>query len=238
MTVRPWRYRPARDLNLAPAARWRDVRREPGLVGAVAHGGWLALVRLYLAVWHRFRVLGRENLPAEPPFVLVANHASHLDALALGAALPARLGSRTYALAASDVFFEDDALAAFAAVALNALPMRRRKASGADLKELRDRLVAEPCALILFPEGTRVRDGRLTAFKPGVGMLVAGTEVPVVPCRIEGAHAALPPGRRLPRPRPITVRIGAPLVFADRPNAKAGWLAIAAALQAAVAELV
>jgi 1-acyl-sn-glycerol-3-phosphate acyltransferase len=232
-----WRFRPARDLDLAPGARLRSVRREPGLVSVLAHGLWRTLVAGYLAIWHRFRVEGRPRLPRHAPFVLVANHASHLDALALGAALPARLGPRAHALAADDVFFESDRLAAFAALALNALPLRRKKASGGDLKDLRTRLVEEPCILILFPEGTRVRDGRMIPFKPGVGMLVAGTDVPVVPCWIDGAFAAMPPGRAWPRPARLRVIVGEPRTFAMRPNDKAGWTAIAAELEAAVAAL-
>ena len=232
-----WRFRPARDLDLAPGARFRSVRREPGLVGALLHGGWRLLVRLYLGLFHRFRVVGGEHLPTAAPFVLVANHASHLDALALGALLPPALGSRTYALAAGDVFFEHDGLAAFASLVLNALPMRRKKASVADLKELRARLVEEPCVLVLFPEGTRVKDGRMIPFKPGIGMLVAAAAVPVVPCHIDGAYAAMPPGSRLPRPRRITVRVGVPRTFADQPNDKAGWLAIAKDLEDRVAGL-
>lgn len=232
-----WRFRPARDLDLAPGARFRSVRREPGLLSLAAHAAWSALVRVYLAAWHRYRVAGREHLPADAPFVLVANHASHLDALALGAALPARLAARAYALAAGDVFFESDGLAAFAALALNALPMRRRKVAAGDLKDLRARLIEEPCILVLFPEGTRVRDGRMIPFKPGIGMLVGGTAVAVVPCWIDGAFAAMPPGATWPRPKRLRVILGEPRTFAGRVNDKAGWMAIAAELEAAVAAL-
>src|SRR5436189_92194 len=63
--------------------------------------------------------------------------------------------------------------------------------------------------LILFPEGTRSRTGRMREFKSGVGAIVAGRDVSVVPCYIEGAHAAWPKGQRLPRPRKIRVLLGA-----------------------------
>ncbi len=232
-----WRFRPARDLDLAPGARFRSVRREPGLIGTLLNGGWRLLAGAYLALYHRLRIEGREHVPTAAPFVLVANHGSHLDALGLGALLPPGLGARAYALAAGDVFFENNGLAAFASLVLNALPMRRKKSSVGDLKDLRSRLIEEPCVLLLFPEGTRVKDGRMAPFKPGVGMLVAGTDVPVVPCFIDGAFAAMPPGAGWPRPRRITVRVGAPIRFADRTNDKAGWTAIARDLEAAVAVL-
>ncbi len=68
-------------------------------------------------------------------------------------------------------------------------------------------------------------------------MLVAGTSVPVLPCFIEGAFAALPPGRRWPKPSPVRVRIGEPLLFATFDNDKAGWIATAGRLESAVRAL-
>ena len=71
-------------------------------------------------------------------------------------------------------------------------------------------------------------------FKPGLGMLVAGTSVPVVPCHLEGTFEALPPHRKWPRFRKLTLRIGAPLFFSTVANERAGWEAIARATEAVV----
>ena len=65
--------------------------------------------------------------------------------------------------------------------------------------------------MILFPEGTRSRDGSLAAFKPGIGLLATRTGVPVVPVRIDGLHAILPPGNVRPRRGQVEVRFGVPL---------------------------
>ena len=89
------------------------------------------------------------------------------------------------------------------------------------------RLVEEPCGLILFPEGKRSRDGTLGPFKPGLGMLTAGTAVPVIPCHLSGAFDAFPAAARLPRPWKIRLKIGEPLVFDTVPNRRAGWEEIA-----------
>jgi len=75
------------------------------------------------------------------------------------------------------------------------------------------------------------------AFKPGLGMIVAGTPVPVIPCHLDGAFAASPPGTRFPRPLPLRLRIGAPLTFAESSDDREGWKDIAARLQAAVSAL-
>lgn len=226
--MRDWDLRPARDLGLRPGERHRSLRRESGLVSTGLHLAWWAAVGGYLKAWHRLTVDGREHIPRRPPFVLVANHSSHLDALVLASPLPWRLRDRIFPIAAGDVFFETPLLSAFSAGMLNALPMWRKRCGPHALAELRGRLLDEPCAYILFPEGARSRDGRMLPFKPGLGMLVAGTDVPVVPCRLEGCFEALLPGRRWPRPRRLRLRVGEPLTFADVPNDRAGWLHVAA----------
>lgn len=232
-----WTYRPARDQGLGPGERLRSIGREPGLGTSITGGIWRALVRIYLRLFHRLQVDGREHLPPGPPFIMVANHASHLDALTVAASLPRAFASRAFALAAGDTFFTSNAKAAFAAYAINALPVWRSKTSARDLTELRQRLHEDRSVLILFPEGTRTRTGAMASFKPGIGALVAGTSVPVVPCYLEGAFAAWPPGRRTPRPGRLRLLIGPPLVFADATRDRAGLHAVSSLCEEAVRAL-
>lgn len=82
-----WQLRPARDIGLTPHERLRSLGREAGLAGGLLQAAWRRAVCVELALLHRFEVTGRENLPAEPPFIMIANHCSHLDALALAGAL-------------------------------------------------------------------------------------------------------------------------------------------------------
>ncbi len=230
--MEPWRYEPSHDLGLAPADRLQSLRRESGLLETAGHLAWWSFVAAYLKLLHRFDIRGR--LPAEPPFVLVANHASHLDVLSLLAPLPGRIRDRVFALAAGDAFFESAASKVFSAFALNALPVWRKKFDPEHFHELRRRLVDEPCAYALFPEGTRSRDGSMGRFKRGVGMLVAGTAVPVYPCRLEGTFRAWPAGRRWPSPGRIRLTVGEPLRFASEVDDPAGWSRVASTLEAAV----
>jgi len=233
----PWELRPARDHGLTPAERLRSIGREPGLGSRIMGAAWRALVRAYLRLFHRLQIEGRANLPPEPPFVMVANHASHLDALTLAAALPPSLARRAFALAAGDTFFTSNAKAAFAAYAINALPVWRTKTSARDLTELRQRLHEDRSVLILFPEGTRTRTGEMGKFKPGIGALVAGTPVPVVPCYLHGAYRAWPPGQKLPRPYPLRLAIGAPLEFSASGKDRAGLNEVTARCEAEVAAM-
>lgn len=232
-----WQYKPAGDHGLKPTDSWRSLRREAGLFGVATQTIWRGLVRTYLAGYHRLKVTGAENIPAQAPFVMIGNHTSHLDALTLASVLPWRLRERAFPIAAGDVFFETPAASFFAAMMLNALPMWRKRCGSHAMQELRDRLVGEPAIYILFPEGTRSRDGKMGKFKPGLGMIVAGEPVPVVPCYLSGAHAAFAPGSSLPRPVPLHLRIGPPQTFADLSNDRGGWETISARLEAAVAEL-
>ena len=231
--MKPWTLRPARDHGLTPGERLRSHGREPGLGSRAVAAGWRTLVRAYLGAAHGLRVDGLEHLP-EPPFVMVANHGSHLDALTLAAALPRRMAANAFALAAGDTFFSTAPVAAFAAYAVNALPVWRRRTTAADLDALRARLQEDRAVLILFPEGTRTRDGVMGPFRSGVGALVAGTPVPVVPCFLAGAWAAWPPGQKMPRPGPMRLVIGAALRFEEVARDREGTMRVAAVCEAAV----
>jgi len=232
-----WELRTARDFNIPFAASLRSHKREPGLLSVMGHALWLGCVRAYLKTAHRLQVTGGAHLPADAPFVIVGNHTSHLDVLSLTASLTHRLAHRATALAAGDVFFRTTRSAMFAAAALNALPIWREETTLADLAFLRLRLMEDRMVFILFPEGTRARDGVMKRFRPGLGAFVAGTDIPVVPCFLTGAHACWPPQRRLPRPGPLHLAIGAPLRFDAVRNDPRGWKEVARQTEAAVRAL-
>src|SRR5438046_96493 len=82
-------------------------------------------------------------------------------------------------------------------------------------------------ALIIFPEGTRSRTGEMQAFRTGIGALLAGRNVSVLPCYVQGAFRAWPKGRRLPRPAKVRLIVGQPLNYSSRHAAKSELCAIA-----------
>ena len=235
--MEPWQLQPARDTGLTPAERFRSVRRESGLLESLAQQTWFSVWRVYFAIVHRLTIKDRENLPQHGPFVLAANHCSHLDALILGAALPLRHRERAFPIAAGDVFFQTTAVSVFSAIVLNALPMWRKNCGPHALAELRRKLQEEKAIFIIFPEGGRTRTGSMMPFKHGLGMLVAETNVPVVPCGLIGTFEALPPDRKTPRPVKIELIIGDQLQFASTANDRAGWSQIAQRVESAVRTL-
>lgn len=120
---------------------------------------------------------------------------------------------------------------------MNALPLWRKNCGAHSLEALRTRLRQGASIFIIFPEGTRTRSGEMGDFKPGLGRLVAASNVPIVPVYLSGTFAALPPSRSLPRFRKISARIGPALSFAAAPNDRAGWEMIAAQTESAVRTL-
>ena len=232
--MRKWHYQPARDLGLPPASRAASLVREPTLFETVVHHASWEIIRGFLVLHQHLRVVDGEFRPRSSPFVLVSNHASHFDALVLGSMLPRRFRGEIFALAAADMFFATPVLATLSSFLLNALPLWRDHSARHGLESLRQRLVEDQGCLILFPEGTRTRTGAMGTFKPGIGVLVAATEVPVVPCHIRGAFDSWPAQAPRPRRGRITVRVGPARSYARTPNTRIGWTEVAADLEAAV----
>jgi 1-acyl-sn-glycerol-3-phosphate acyltransferase len=157
-------------------------------------------------------VLGRERLEnVEDTYVVVANHTSHLDTPLIMGALPRRLARYLAVGAAADYFFDVWRRRGLTALFFNAFPVDRTgvNARRVSAKSLLNRGVP----LLIFPEGTRSRDGSLGAFKPGAAALASSAEVPVLPVAVIGAHAAHPRGSNWPQPGrlPVGVVFGEPL---------------------------
>jgi 1-acyl-sn-glycerol-3-phosphate acyltransferase len=201
-----------------------------------------ALWRAVLALTGGFRADGVAGLPPGP-CVIVANHRSHADTAALIAALPAR--RRPAVAAASDYWFRGGWRPGTCRLLCAAFPVRRAGGGSADLAAA-VRLLAAGRDVIVFPEGSRSRDGRTAGFHRGAARLAAAAGVPLVPAGISGTGTLLPPegsGRR-PRRTPVIVRIGVPvcvgehaerLVGADGPGADAATVATAQARARVVA---
>jgi len=232
-----WHFDPAADLDDALVERLRTLVCAPGrLVGGVRSLA-AAVVRGWLWAYHRLTIVGRENLPPDRSFMLVANHASHLDTLCLLSALPIQRIHRAFPAAAKDYFCVSAPRAFAASVLVNALPLERNVLSCRSLSVCAHLLKNPGTVLILFPEGTRSGGREPGEFKPGVGLLAAGQDIPVVPCHLAGSHAALPKGAWLPRPRAVRLSIGPPRVYAHRPPTKESARQIARELREAVMSL-
>ncbi|MHB1261393.1 MAG: lysophospholipid acyltransferase family protein [Thermoplasmatota archaeon] len=224
-----WTYPPQPGRTAADLARSDFF---PRLLRPLLH----MLVRPLLWLLFRFRAKGRRHVPRRGPFVLVANHNGHADTPALMAAIPLSRVNTAHPLAAQDYFFQRRLTGGLVHLFLNALPIDRTQHAEAALGDGR-LLLDDGRGLILFPEGTRSTTGELGPFKKGVGFLVAGTSIPVVPAYIVGSRDILPKGASRPRLARLHVRLGPPAVYATVPTDRDGWAHVAADLEARVRAL-
>ncbi|AEH09752.1 MULTISPECIES: lysophospholipid acyltransferase family protein [Protofrankia] len=148
------------------------------------------------------------------PAVFVSNHSSHLDAPLLLCALPRDIRDHTAVAAAADYFFDSWWRGLGTAFLFATVPIERR--GGAPSSAPAD-LLAGGWNLVIFPEGTRSKDGQLARFRFGAAHLAITCGVPVVPVGIRGSFGAMPRGRAWTVPgRPgVSVRFGRPLYPAD-----------------------
>jgi 1-acyl-sn-glycerol-3-phosphate acyltransferase len=232
-----WHYEPTEDFDKDPIERLKSFPRHPDLVVYSMRSITNLVIRGLMRVWHRLEIRGREHLPREGSYVIVANHGSHLDAPAILSALPMKKIHRAFPAAAADYFFQTLPTLAFSTVVINAMPFDRKENPRQSLDLCRRLLESPGHILILFPEGTRTLDGSVGRFKPGIGFLIAGTEFPVVPCYLQGAYRAWPKGKWIPRPRNVRVTFGPPLQFAQARPVKDDALAIADQLRERVVAL-
>jgi 1-acyl-sn-glycerol-3-phosphate acyltransferase len=169
------------------------------------------------AALFRGEIAGLENIPRTGGFLLAANHASHLDPFLVGAYLPRQV-----------TFFARKTLwtggfASWWLDAVGVIPVDRD--GGSDVGAIKRVLQAlkQEKVIIMFPEGTRSRDGQLQAPKPGVGLFACRAQVPVVPARIFGSFEALGKGGKLPRlGTRVDIVYGPPLRPADYDAPDAG----------------
>lgn len=166
------------------------------------------IVRLLLVpffrVYFRHERHGREHIPSEGPVLLAANHRSFLDPFVIGATAKRPL----YYVAKKELF--GNRLFGWFLNALGAFPVDRG-AADQDMLETARQILARGDAVLMFPEGTRIRHGSLATPKRGIGRLALETGAPVIPVAVTGTEHVRK-GWRI-RPRKVRVRAGKALTF-------------------------
>ena len=164
------------------------------------------IVRGFLRLYLRLEARGVENIPRRGPVILASNHLSYLDPPVIGCLIP-----RVVNFLARDSLFRAPV---FGPVLhwYQAVPVDR-ESGAAGLRAILERL-HQGGAIILFPEGTRSRDGQPLPAKPGVGMTILKSEAPVVPVRVLGTFEAFGRHQWFPWPRKVVVHFGPAESFA------------------------
>jgi len=200
----------------APKARPKDQAEEIQVPEALATVG-----KKLLSFGQRFlyggifdvRVSGKNFIPQNENFLVVANHTSHLD-MGLIKVVLGEQGERLVALAARDYFFDTPLKRAYFENFTNLIPMDRHGSLRESLRMAGEAL-NHGCNLLIFPEGTRSPTGELLEFKATLGYLALTYKVDVLPIHVSGTFEALPKGAILPRAKDLSVRIGPLLQYAQ-----------------------
>jgi 1-acyl-sn-glycerol-3-phosphate acyltransferase len=161
-------------------------------------------MRIFFAVWLRYRARGLEHIPPEGGGLILSNHQSFLDPLLIGLPL-----SRPVSYLARDSLFRVPVIG-WMLRHTYVMPINRDAVGTAGLKETLRRM--EMGYLIgVFPEGTRSADGEVHEFKPGFIALVRRLKLPIYPVGVAGADHALGRGSWFLKPYTVRIVFGEPI---------------------------
>lgn len=173
---------------------------------------WSVILKYWFFKFYiRLKVVGdfHEVRKNYPKLLVISNHASHLDAVSIAAAIPFRYWLDLYIAAAKDYFFTNPLFTFFSKHCLGAIPIDRKDKKG-EAVELCLTLLSklERIWLIIFPEGTRSKDGFIGQFKRGVSLFSERTTTPLLFLYLEGNAELWPKGRIFAVPGPLTIHVG------------------------------
>lgn len=163
-------------------------------------------LRPVLRRWLDLSVEGREHVPTRGPVLLAGTHQSHADSIAIGTAVP----RPTHFL--GDRRLLDWPVLGRHLPRMGMVPLDRGRGDAGAMDLIARLLVEADACVVIYPEGSRSRDGRVHRLRSGLARLATSTEVPVVPVAVAGIHDVWPIGAR-PRLRggTVTVRFGMPM---------------------------
>jgi 1-acyl-sn-glycerol-3-phosphate acyltransferase len=199
---------------------------------------WLSFRAVY-RFYFGWRVFNAERVPLTGPVILASNHTSFLDPPLVGAGV-----TRGINYLARESLFRFPVLG-WVLHRWQVVPVDREGGGAKGLKAILDRLLAGG-AIILFPEGTRSRDGRMQPARSGIGLTVIKSEAPVIPVRVFGTYEAFGRHLRFPRPRRVMVKYGRCLQFerlrteakaCSRPRLKEIYQEVADEIMVAISKL-
>lgn len=210
--MKDWNYDNEQWTQLPPHLKHLPLfTRYFDLTSLIFRALWGLYLKFAFNFYIRLKVVGDfEKLYREHPrLLLISNHASHLDAVSIAAAVPFKYWKHLFITAAKDYWFRNPVFTFFSKHCLGAIPIDRNDKKGEAIKlcvTLLENL--ERIWLILFPEGTRSKDGYIKEFKRGVSVFAMRTDTPIVFLYLEGNTGLWPKGRLIPLPGVLKIHIG------------------------------
>jgi 1-acyl-sn-glycerol-3-phosphate acyltransferase len=194
-------------------------------------GAWVASVIIWFL--GGARIEGVERIPRSGPFLLVANHCSQFDPPLLGWATGYQVRRVIYFMGKEEM--RHWPIIGWLAERSGVFFVRRGEGDRAAQRQALD-LWASGKPVGIFAEGTRSRDGRMRAIKPGAALLAIRAGVPILPVGIAGTHRLFSRGW-LPRRSNVTFRIGEPFTLPHQPDGRLNRQALTAGTERITAEI-
>jgi 1-acyl-sn-glycerol-3-phosphate acyltransferase len=182
-------------------------------MGVIVRFLWSIYLKNFVFKFYiRLQVKGnsfKEIYRTQPRLLIICNHASHLDATSITAAIPRRYWLTLYIAAAKDYFFSNPFFTFFSQHCLGAIPIDRKDRKGEAINLILKLLThLDRIWLILFPEGTRSKDGKIQDFKRGVAIFSEKTQTPILFTYLEGVMDLWPKGQLFAKPGKLTLHVG------------------------------
>ena len=173
---------------------------------------YLIVMRIFLRVIVGVKLIRKDALKKQKQFIIVSNHNSHIDTMALMSSLSFNQLPKTHPVAAGDYFGGSPIKAFFSKLFTNAILIRRTKDGGSENPiEQMSQALKEGKSLILFPEGSRGEPEKMQEFKKGIGVLLQKhPNVHYLPVYMSGMGKVLPKGEKLLVPFDSYVLFGEP----------------------------
>ncbi len=189
-------------------------------------------VFLFLKIFFSLKIKGLDNIPKRGKFIIASNHASYLDPLAAGSACKRNI----YYMAKEELF--RNKFFAWYLNKINVFPVRRYVNDPRALREA-IRKLKKGQGLMVFPEGTRTKDGQLQEGKIGISVLSYLANAPVVPCYVKGSFDIWPKDASLRYKGKISVLYGEPIqpLFINEDTKKSDYAEFAAKVMSSIKSL-
>jgi 1-acyl-sn-glycerol-3-phosphate acyltransferase len=171
-------------------------------------------IKFYFQRFHRIKVSGFKKNYSRKSFILIANHSSHLDTPLIFSCFSLDRVNKIRAVAALDYFFSNPVVRVITHVLCNLIPINRKRADLTAIGMI-SKFLKQGGSIIIFPEGTRTRDGKIGEFKPGVGLLIRKTKAKVLPIYIDGAFECMNSKMRFPKSGPLEIKFGSPITYEE-----------------------
>ncbi|MBC8309703.1 MAG: 1-acyl-sn-glycerol-3-phosphate acyltransferase [Phycisphaerales bacterium] len=165
----------------------------------------ISVLRLLLRIFYRYKCYGREHVPRTGPILYIANHQSNFDPAIVGALV----SDRPFKGIAKEELFNSKLLTAY----MRGFGVISIKRGESDMSAIRSALAefALGRCVMMFPEGTRTKDGEIGKFQRGFWLLVKKSKATIVPIGIDGAFDAYPAGSKPKLRGNIHAAVGTPI---------------------------